>query len=60
MDVHRALHPTDQTLSSCGQGKLDDGWAAAIHAAIVGSESPRCRPIASSGASLALRRPRWL
>jgi anti-sigma factor ChrR (cupin superfamily) len=41
MDGHRALHPTDQTLSSYGQGKLDDGWAAAIHRHL--EQCPDCR-----------------
>jgi serine/threonine protein kinase len=31
MDAHAALHPTDQTLSSYGLGKLDDSSAEAIN-----------------------------
>jgi len=31
MDVHPASHPTNQTLSSFGLGKLDDGLAAAVN-----------------------------
>jgi anti-sigma factor RsiW len=31
MDARAEPHPTDQTLSSYGLGKLDDGWAAAIN-----------------------------
>ena len=31
MDAHRALHPTDQTLSSYGLGKLDDGSGDAVN-----------------------------
>src|SRR5262249_42732495 len=30
MDAPASLHPTDQTLSSYGLGKLDDGSAAAV------------------------------
>lgn len=30
MDAHAALHPTAQTLSSYGLGKLDDRSAAAV------------------------------
>jgi anti-sigma factor RsiW len=41
MDAQGALHPTDQTLSSYGLGKLDDDWAAAIHRHL--EQCPDCR-----------------
>jgi anti-sigma factor RsiW len=41
MDAHRALHPTDHTLSSYGLGKLDEGWAAAINRHL--EQCPDCR-----------------
>ena len=31
MDAHPVSHPTDQTLTSYGLGKLDDGSADAVH-----------------------------
>jgi serine/threonine protein kinase len=41
MDAHLALHPTDQTLSSYGLGKLDDGSAEAVNQHL--EECPDCR-----------------
>src|SRR4051794_40517741 len=41
MDAALSLHPTDQTLSSFGLGKLDDGPAEAVHKHL--EECPSCR-----------------
>ena len=41
MDVHPATHPTDQTLSSYGLGKLDDASAESVHKHL--EECPVCR-----------------
>ncbi len=41
MDAHPASHPTDQTLSSFGLGKLDDGSAVAVNKHLDGC--PECR-----------------
>ena len=41
MDAHAAVHPTDQTLSSYGLGKLDDGPAKAVHEHL--EQCPACR-----------------
>ena len=41
MDVPSALHPTDQTLSSYGLGKLDDGPAEAVNKHL--EQCPDCR-----------------
>ena len=41
MDAHAALHPTDQTLSSYGLGKLDDSSAQAINEHL--DQCPECR-----------------
>ncbi len=41
MDAHAALHPTDQTLSSYGLGKLDDARAAAVNEHL--NQCPDCR-----------------
>ena len=41
MDVHPTLHPTDQTLSSYGLGKLDDRSAEAVNQHL--EECPDCR-----------------
>ncbi len=41
MDAHAALHPTDQTLSSYGLGKLDDASAEAVSNHL--DQCPICR-----------------
>ena len=41
MDAHAALHPTDQTLSSYGLGKLDDASAEAVNKHL--EQCPACR-----------------
>ena len=41
MDVHAVSHPTDQTLSSYGLGKLDDASAESVHKHL--EECPDCR-----------------
>ncbi len=41
MDAHPVSHPTDQTLSSYGLGKLDDGSAEAVHKHL--EKCPACR-----------------
>ena len=41
MDAHQALHPTDQTLSSFGLGKLDDASAEAVNKHL--EQCPDCR-----------------
>ena len=52
MDARPATHPTDQTLSSYGLGKLDDRAAEAVNEHLIlcsaaGNVSRRCRPTAS-------------
>jgi anti-sigma factor RsiW len=41
MDIQRALHPTDQSLSSYGLGKLDDDSAEAVNQHL--EHCPDCR-----------------
>jgi len=41
MNAHAALHPTDQTLSSFGLGKLDDRSAEAVSKHL--EQCPNCR-----------------
>ena len=41
MDAHAKLHPTDQTLSSYGMGKLDDALAEAVNQHL--ETCPDCR-----------------
>jgi len=41
MDAHPVSHPTDQTLSSYGLGKLDNDSADAVHKHL--EQCPTCR-----------------
>lgn len=47
MDAHAAVHPTSQTLSDYGLGKLDDSTANAVnkHLAMFGLSETRCRDV---------------
>jgi len=57
MDVHPASHPTDQTLSSFGLGKLDDGSADAVNKHVEQCSSCRQR-VAEMSADSFLQRIR--
>jgi formylglycine-generating enzyme required for sulfatase activity/serine/threonine protein kinase len=57
MDPHSAVHPTDQTLSAYGLGKLDDGLAAEVNKHL--EQCPDCRKrVAEMSADSFLERAR--